>query len=60
MEKVIKFFGGRSNMARIFGVERAAISQWANGSLPPARAIEIEERSFGKFKAVDLVGNKKG
>ena len=55
MEEVIEHFGGRSKMAEFFAVERAAITQWASGALPPKRAIEIEEFTQGVFKAIDLM-----
>lgn len=55
MEDVIKHFGGRGKMAEFFKVERAAITQWSQGQLPPARAIEIEEYTQGAFTAIDLM-----
>lgn len=55
-EKIIKHFGSRAELARLMGVDRAAVTQWAKDGLPPARAIEIEQMSVGKFKAVDIVG----
>ena len=54
-EEVIEYFGGRVKMAMIFDVDRAAITQWASGALPPKRAIEIEEYTHGAYKAVDLM-----
>lgn len=55
MEDVIEHFGGRKKMAEFFNVERAAITQWSKGQLPPARAIEIEEYTQGAFNAIDLM-----
>ena len=57
-EKIVAFFGSRSEMARRLNVDRAAVSQWAKDGLPPGRAIEIEQVSGGTFKAVDIVGVK--
>lgn len=55
-EQIIKHFGSRAELARCMGVDRAAVTQWAKDGLPPWRAIEIEQMSAGKFKAVEIVG----
>ena len=55
-EAIIQFFGSRAEMARALGVDRAAVTQWGKDGLPPARAIEIEQLSQGRFKAVEIVG----
>jgi len=55
IEDVIEYFGGRSAMATTFNVDRAAITQWSKGGLPPARAIQIEQLTQGVFTAIDLM-----
>ena len=57
-EKIIAFFGSRSELARRLAVAPAAVTQWGQEGLPPARAIEIEQISQGHFKAVEIVGVK--
>lgn len=55
MDELIKHFGGRVAMAEFFGVDRAAITQWTTGAMPPKRAIQIEEFTHGVFTAVQLM-----
>lgn len=55
MKQLIKHFGSQTALAKILNVDRAAVSQWLVSGIPPKRAIEIEELTQGKFKAVDLV-----
>ena len=56
LEKVIEHFGSQSALANTLGITQGAVSQWvSDGSIPPARAIEIEVITKGEFKAVDLV-----
>jgi len=48
-------FGGRTNLADQLGVTPQAISPWINdNAFPPARALQIEQLTGGKFKAVNL------
>ena len=55
IKKIILHFGSIAATARALGVSPAAVSQWvANGRIPPQRAIEVEQLSRGKFKAVDI------
>ena len=58
MEEIIEYFGSRAELARLLNVDRAAVAQWLRYGLPPARAIEIERLSEGRFKASDIVGAK--
>lgn len=58
MEKIIEYFGGQAELARLLGVDRAAVAQWCRFGLPPARAIEIETLTNGDFKATEIVGVK--
>jgi len=60
IDKIIKHFGSQDALARCLFVDKSAISQWKLAGIPPARAIEIERITFGKFKAVDIVASKTG
>lgn len=51
---IVRWFGGRAKMARRLGVSRSAVSQWAIEGIPPARAIQIEKVTNGRFKAVEM------
>lgn len=56
ISEVVDWFGSQANMARALGVDRAAVSGWVKaGALPPARAIQVEQQSGGRFRAVDLI-----
>ena len=56
ISEVVDWFGSQANMARALGVDRAAVSGWVKtGVLPPARAIQVEQQSGGRFRAVDLI-----
>ena len=56
ISEVVGWFGSQANMARALGVDRAAVSGWVKaGALPPARAIQVEQQSGGRFRAVDLI-----
>lgn len=49
-------YGRNTGLARLFGVSRAAVSQWKSlGGFPAKRALQIEVDSKGKFRAVDIV-----
>ena len=55
IKDVVDWYGSQANMARALKVDRAAVSLWVKvGVLPPGRAIQVEQQSGGKFKAVDL------
>ena len=57
MQKIIEYFGSKSQLAKALKVDPAAVSQWvSNGYIPPRRAIEIEILSGGKFKAASTIG----
>lgn len=56
MKELLEYFGGQAALAKALNVTRGAVCQWvAAGSLPPFRAIEVEQITRGKFKAVDLI-----
>lgn len=55
IELVIEHFGGHTRLAHALGVSTQAVSQWvASGRIPPARAIDIERLTDGKFRALDI------
>ncbi|CAB4137529.1 DNA-binding transcriptional regulator Cro [uncultured Caudovirales phage] len=55
LNEVVEWYGSQAEMARSLKVNRAAVSLWLRiGVLPPARAIQVEQQSRGKFRAVDL------
>jgi DNA-binding transcriptional regulator YdaS (Cro superfamily) len=60
IDEVISHFGGQRALAQLLGVSDGAMSMFVNrDGFPAARAIQIEEMSEGKFKAVDLIkGNR--
>lgn len=58
MEKIIDFFGSKSEMAKALGVDPAAVTWWLQNGLPALRAIQIEKLSNGRFRARDIVGVK--
>jgi len=57
LDEVIEWAGGRQvDLARRVGVSKEAVSAWVDrGGLPPLRAIQVEQMSSGKLRAVDTV-----
>ncbi len=56
LDKLIKYYGSRKALYEALCVTRQALSQYeAQGYLPAARAIDIEQKTKGKFKAKDLI-----
>tara|TARA_R110002049_G_scaffold86363_1_gene219731 strand:- start:52 stop:228 length:177 start_codon:yes stop_codon:yes gene_type:complete len=54
-QELIKYFGSRKALCEELGITRQAFWQFQNkGYFPAARAIEIEIKTKGKFKAVNL------
>lgn len=52
---LISWAGGKSQLARVIGVSRSAVSQWIKrGYIPAHNAVAIERFSLGKFKAVEM------
>ena len=52
VKTIVEYFGGVAETARLLGVSQPAVSQWLkHNQLPPARAVQIEVLSRGKFKA---------
>lgn len=58
IDEIVTFFGGQTKLALLLGIDKAAISNWRKEGIPPLRAIEIEKLSIGKFKAIDISGEK--
>ena len=58
MEEILEYFGGVTNLSRVMGVRQPAVSQWIHNGIPAKRAIQIEEITKGKFKAVDIIGER--
>ena len=56
MEHIIEYFGSKAELARVLGVDAAAVSYWLREGLPPGRAIQIEEITCGEFLAKNIVG----
>lgn len=55
VDRVCEAMGGTyADLAKMLGVTDAAISQWKRGGIPPARALEIEQKLEGKIRAADL------
>lgn len=54
MAKARNAAGGKdSDIAKLLGISAAAVSRWG-GVIPPARAIEIEEKTEGKVTRYDI------
>lgn len=59
LEDIIEHYGGKLALAKALGVSPPAVTLWCQlGRIPPRRAIEIEKMTGGKFKAVDIAGDK--
>lgn len=56
INEIVKHFKTQYRMAKELKVTRAAVNHWVKtGIIPPYRAIQIEQITNGKFKAVDIV-----
>ncbi|MCP4802269.1 MAG: hypothetical protein GY891_05340 [Bacteroidetes bacterium] len=55
-KELIEHFGSRKALCNELDVTRQALCQYeAQGYLPGLRAIEIEQKTDGKFKAAEMV-----
>ena len=55
IDDVIGWFGGQTETAKALGVSAQAVWNWCNdGQIPPARAIQIEQVTGGRFRAVEI------
>lgn len=53
---IIAFFGSKSKLAAALQVERSAVTQWLRrNAIPAQRAVEIEQLSCGRFKALEVM-----
>ena len=57
---LIKEFGSQSALADCLEINRANISLWKAGGIPPAKCIEIEKLTDGRLKAIDLIALRAG
>ena len=55
INEIIQYFGGQRELANVLQISEAAISIWKRQGVPPGRAIEIEIKSNGVFKAVEII-----
>jgi len=57
LDEIIKHYGGKLAMAKALGVSAPAVTLWCHlNRIPPRRAIQIEQMTGGKFRAVDIAG----
>jgi len=55
VQKIASELGGIPILSKNLNVTRHAIYRWYKIGIPPARAIEIEKLTNGKFKASNLI-----
>ena len=54
-EQILEHFVRKSRIAYLCGVSQPSVSEWFTEGIPPKRAIQLEELSHGKFKALDIM-----
>lgn len=56
VDKLLEYFRNQNRMAIALDISRQAVSQFFKiGKVPPGRAIQIEQITKGRIKAVDLI-----
>ena len=50
LQKVIKYYGNKSNIAKALGLHRSAITNWGD-AIPQFRQYQIQILTNGKLKA---------
>lgn len=59
LNEIIEHYGGKLALAKALGVSAPAVTLWCHlNRIPPRRAIQIEQMTNGKFRAVDISGDK--
>lgn len=56
IRQIVDQLGGVAVTSRMLGVSQPAVSQWLrDGRVPPARAVQIEALTGGKYKAAAML-----
>lgn len=56
IRQIVDQLGGVAVTSRLLGVSQPAVSQWLReGRVPPARAVQIEALTGGRFKAAAML-----
>lgn len=56
IKQIVFDLGGVAVTSRLLGVSQPAVSQWLReGRVPPARAVQIEALTGGRFKAAAML-----
>ena len=55
VQNVVDDFEGQNHLATYLGVKPQALTHWLRkGQFPPGRAIQLERKTSGRYKATDL------
>jgi DNA-binding transcriptional regulator YdaS (Cro superfamily) len=59
IRQIVDQLGGVAVTSRLLGVSQPAVSQWLrDGRVPPARAVQIEALTGGRYKAAEMLDFK--